>query len=91
LNSVTIVTGTAAGFAGNGQLGDTVTATATCASGKLVAGGGNITGNNAKHYAAITSSYPSSATVWTVTATLLAGSFANGSPPSLTPYALCAA
>jgi hypothetical protein len=88
---VTRVTGTAAGFAGNDLLGATVTATATCASGKLVGGGGDVNGNNAKKYAAITSSYPSSATVWTVTATLVAGSFANGSPPSLTPYALCAA
>src|SRR6476646_3298826 len=91
LSSVTRVTGTAAGFAGNDVLGATVTGTATCASGKLVGGGGDVNGNNAKKYAAITSSYPSSATVWTVTATLVAGSFANGSPPSLTPYALCAA
>jgi hypothetical protein len=87
---VTIVTGTAAGFNGNDVLGDTVTGTATCASGTLVGGGGNITANNAKKYAVITSSYPSSSTVWTVTATLVAGTFVNGNPPSLTAYALCA-
>jgi len=88
--SVTIVTGAAAGFNGNDVLGDTVTATATCASGKVVGGGGNITGNNAKKYAVITSTYPSSGTVWTVTATLVAGTFVNGNPPSLTAYAICA-
>ena len=88
---MTVVTGTAAGFAGNDGLGATVTGTATCTSGKLVGGGGDINGNNAKHYAAITSSYPSSATTWTVIATIVAGLNTNGNPPSLTPYALCAA
>ena len=88
---MTRVTGTASGFAGNDGLGATVTATVSCSSGTLVSGGGDISGNNAKKYAAITASYPSSATVWTVTATIVAGTLANGSPPSLTPYALCAA
>jgi hypothetical protein len=83
--------GTTVTFAGNDGLGETVTATADCASGTLLSGGGNITGNNEKHYAALTSSYPSSDTTWTVVATIVAGTFANGSPPSLTPYALCGA
>jgi hypothetical protein len=87
---VTIVQSTAAGFNGNAVLGDTVTQTATCASGKVVGGGGDISGNNSRKYAAITSSYPSSGTVWTVTATLLNGTFAGGLPPSLTVYAVCA-
>ena len=87
---MTRATGSTIGFAGNDGLGTTVTATATCSSGTLVSGGGDVTGNNAKHYAAITSSYPSSATTWTVIATQVAGSFANGNPPSLTAYALCA-
>jgi hypothetical protein len=87
---VTRATGTAASFAGNDGFGTTVTATVSCSSGTLVSGGGNVTGNNAKKYAVITSSYPTSATVWSVTATIVAGSFANGSPPTLTPYALCA-
>ena len=91
LNSVHRDTGTTTGFAGNENLGATVTATATCTTGTLVSGGGDVNGNNVKHYAAITSSYPSSATTWTVTATIVAGSHANGNPPSLTAYALCGA
>ena len=54
-------------------------------------GGGDVTNNNDKHYAVVTSTYPSSATTWTVIATQVAGTFANGNPPSLTAYALCAA
>ena len=80
-------TGTTAGFDGNDGLGATVTATATCTTGTLVSGGGNVTDNNAgKHYAAITSSYPSSdGDTWTVVATIVAGNHANGNPPSLRP------
>ena len=91
LNSVTQVTGTTEPFGGNDNVGTTVTATATCPSGSLVSGGGDVNGNNGKHYAVITSSYPSSATTWTVIATLFAGTDANGNPPSLTAYALCGA
>ncbi len=84
-------TGTTSGFNGNNGLGTTVTATATCSSGTLVAGGGEVTGNNAKHYAAITASYPNgNGTTWTVVATIVAGNQQNGNPPSLTAYALCA-
>ena len=83
-------TGTTDAFAGNENTGATITATATCSSGVLVSGGGDVNGNNVKHYAAITSSYPSSATTWTVIATIVAGTNANGNPPSLTAYALCA-
>jgi hypothetical protein len=91
LNSVHRDTGTTAGFPGNVDLGGTVTATATCTTGTLVSGGGDINANgvNGKHWAAITSSYPSSATTWTVIATVVAGDQANGNPPSLTAYALC--
>jgi len=89
LSSVHRDTGSTEGFPGNANLGETVTATATCASGSLVSGGGNVTGNNDKHYAAVTASYPSSASTWTVVATIVAGTHANGNPPSLTAYALC--
>jgi len=50
-----------------------------------------VTGNNAKHYAALTSSYPGSATTWTVVATIVAGSMKTGGAPSVTAYALCGA
>jgi hypothetical protein len=55
-----------------------------------VSGGGNVTDNNVKHYAVISSSYPSNATTWTVVATIVAGTHAGGNPPTLTAYALCA-
>jgi collagen type I alpha len=90
LTTVTIVAGTAGAFPGNAAVGATVTSTATCASGKLVGGGANITGNDAAHtIAAVTSSYPSAAATWTATATAFVHT-ANGSPPSVTAYALCA-
>jgi len=88
---VTRQVGTTDAFTGNENTGATVTATATCSTGRLVSGGGDVNGNNVKHYAAITSSYPSSATTWTVIATIVAGTNANGNPPSLIAYALCGA
>jgi hypothetical protein len=91
VTAVARATGTTDAFTGNENTGATVTATATCPSGStLVTGGGDVNGNNVKHYAAVTSSYPSSATTWTVIATIVAGTNANGNPPSLTAYALCA-
>jgi hypothetical protein len=90
VTTVTIVAGTAGAFAGNAAVGTAVTSTATCASGKLVGGGANITGNDPAHtLAAVTSSYPSAAATWTATATAFLHA-ANGSPPSITAYALCA-
>ena len=89
MTTVARVTGTAQGFNGNDGLGATQTATATCSSGKVVGGGGDVNGNNPRHFAGITSSYPSSATTWTVIATILAGTQVNGNPPSVTAYAVC--
>jgi len=86
--TVTIVAGTAGAFPGNAAIGATVTSTATCSSGKMVGGGANITGNDAAHtIAAVTSSYPSAAATWTATATAFVHA-ANGTPPSVTAYAL---
>jgi Collagen triple helix repeat (20 copies) len=88
-NTVTIVTGTAVAFAGSAAVGATVTATATCASGTLMGGGANITGNStSNHMAVVTASYPSATSTWTAIATEVLH-FANGSPPSVTAYALC--
>ena len=90
MTTVTIVTGTAGNYPGNAAVGATVTSTATCSSGKLVGGGANITGNDAaRTLAAVTSSYPSAAATWTATATAFVHT-ANGTPPSVTAYALCA-
>jgi hypothetical protein len=80
-------------FTGNAAtLGEKRTATATCSTGTIVSGGGLISpnGGNDRHYASITASYPSSATTWTVIATVVSGSQDNGNPPSLQAFALCA-
>jgi hypothetical protein len=90
VTTVTKVTGTPSAWDGNDGLGVSVTAIATCASGKVVGGGGDVNNNGPRHYGAITSSYPSSATTWTVIATYVAGTYVPGSPASLTAYALCA-
>jgi hypothetical protein len=87
---VSIITGTPVTFAGNAAVNSTVSATATCPSGTMVGGGSLISGNDATHsIAAVTASYPSSAQVWTATATIMFH-VANGQPPSVTAYALCA-
>ncbi len=77
-------------FAGNADVGSTVSATATCPSGTMVGGGSLISGNSAtRAIAAVAASYPSSSQDWTATATIMLH-FANGQPPSVTAYALCA-
>jgi hypothetical protein len=87
--NVTIVTGTAVAFGGGAVVGNTVTATATCSAGTMVGGGANITGNSASnHIATVTTSFPSAANTWTVVATEVVHG-GNGSPPSVTAYALC--
>jgi hypothetical protein len=56
----------------------------------MIGGGANITGNAAANMiAAVTASYPSSATVWTVTGTIVVKA-ATGSPATVTPYTVCA-
>jgi hypothetical protein len=93
VNGVHTQAGTSVGFTGNAAtLGEKVTATATCTTGTIVSGGGllNPNGGNDRHYAAITASYPSSATTWTVIATVVSGDQTNGNPPSLQAFALCA-
>jgi hypothetical protein len=56
----------------------------------MVGGGASVTGNSASNaIAAVTSSFPSAANTWTATATELIHT-ANGAPPSITAYALCA-
>jgi hypothetical protein len=50
------------------------TATATCPSGTSALGGGGVTVNNGSGTLSLTNSYPSSSTVWTVTAARQSGS-----------------
>jgi hypothetical protein len=87
---VTQTIGTAATFKGNDAVYATVTSTATCSTGKMVGGGANVSNPNvAKKVAVVLQSYPSGAAVWTATAVLVYVN-GNGSPPSVTAYALCA-
>jgi len=87
---VTIVTGTPVAFAGSASLGTTVTATATCSTGKMVGGGAQITGNaTANAVAMLSASFPSATATWTVVAAEITHA-SNGSPPIVTAYALCA-
>ncbi len=77
-------------FAGNAGVGTAVSATATCSSGTMVGGGSLISGNStANAIAAVVASYPTSSQVWTATAAIMFH-VANGQPPSVTAYALCA-
>jgi hypothetical protein len=63
--------------------------TATCSVGKTIIGGGFITsGAGTPGQVVITASYPSSATVWTVGATV--DSTAGDSSFAVQAYAICA-
>jgi hypothetical protein len=81
-----MVTGTTAAFGGSDGVGSTKTVTVSCATGKLLSGGANIA-NGTNNQAALSSSAPTSNTVWSATATLvLSGS---GAKPTITAFALC--
>jgi hypothetical protein len=82
------VTGTPVTSAAGAVLGTQVTATATCAAGKVLLGGGTQITTSAGTGAVIESSYPSSTTVWTAV-----GEVTTALPPAdtftVTAYALC--
>jgi len=87
------VTGTAVTSSSNPAVGTQVSATASCAAGKVLLGGGaQVTATGGQQARVVlTSSYPSSTTVWTAQATVitaLSGSGA-GNTVTVTPYALC--
>jgi hypothetical protein len=90
VSSVSVQSGTSATFGGNNTLGEEQTVTATCTTGKFIGGGVTVTGNKAANgIATVTKSYPSSTTVWTAAAVITVH-VANGSPPVVQAYALCA-
>jgi hypothetical protein len=65
-----------------------LTVTATCTTGKFIGGGVNVTNTATTNIATVVKSYPSSTTVWTATAEITV--HANGNPPSVQAYAICA-
>jgi hypothetical protein len=93
LVGATIVTGPAVQNPSQAAANNIVTATATCATGKLVYGGGATVSNDGTNLPlsaiAITASYPNSTNSWTTTAVVLPGTFSNPRKLSVTPYALC--
>jgi hypothetical protein len=71
--------------------GDDVSATVSCASGKVVFGGGytlSYSSSSDEGLLTVRQSYPSAAGTWTVVATY-SGDMSSGHSVTLTPYALC--
>jgi len=90
ISTITFVSSAASTFTGSAAVGATVNATATCATGKAIGGGADITGNSAANaIAVLIQTKPSSATAWTATATEVVHA-SNGSPPSLVAWVVCA-
>jgi len=79
----------------NPGAGTQFSATASCAAGKVVLGGGaqvTVTGGATQQAKVmLTASYPSSTTVWTAQATVITALSGAGAGNTLTvtPYALC--
>ena len=80
------------GIAGD-NTGTQITATASCAAGEvLLGGGGDVTTNgvgNLKRRTVLASSYPSSTTTWTVVGVVTDSNLAATQTMSVTAFALC--
>jgi len=88
-SGATRVVGATVSSAAGAAQGIQVTATATCASGKVLLGGGaQVTTNDATRKVVLVSSYPSSATTWTAIGMVIAG-LSSGRYLYVTAYALC--
>ena len=84
------MTGTPVTSTGPGA-GTLVTATATCAAGKVVLGGGalvTVSSSSFDQRVALRSSYPSAAATWTAIAIVVTG-LPGGQSTTVTAYALC--
>jgi hypothetical protein len=76
----------------NPTAGFGIPVSATCSTGTLVGGGGNVTDTDPTpgHVAYLGASYPSSATTWTVTGRVGALNLTGGATMTMTAYAICA-
>ena len=84
----TLVNGTVQTSAANPTAGTAVTATATCASGKLLGGGARVTAPGQTQRVVLAQSYPSSATVWTAVGVVIT-TMTGGNTMSVQAFALC--
>jgi hypothetical protein len=85
------VTGTPVTSATAVAAGTLVTATATCASGKVALGGGariTVSSGVAEAFVSLRSSYPSAANTWTAVAVVTVG-LPLLTSTTVTPYVLC--
>ena len=85
------MTGTPVTSSTGAGAGTLVTATATCASGKLVLGGGarvTVSSGLAEAFVALRSSYPSATNTWTAIAVVTAN-LPLLTSATVTAYALC--
>jgi hypothetical protein len=82
------VVGTPVESAASPILGTQVTATATCAVGKVLLGGGARITTSGPTGAVVNSSYPSSTTVWTAVGEVTTA-FTLENTFTVTAYALC--
>jgi hypothetical protein len=85
------VTGTPVTSANGVGAGTLVTATATCAAGKVALGGGGritVSSSLAEPSVSMRSSYPSATNAWTVVA-IVNATLLPGTSTTVTPYVLC--
>jgi hypothetical protein len=82
------VTGVKVTSVANLGAGLTVTATATCAAGKVLGGGAQVTATAPLQRTALLQSYPSSTTVWTGVGVALAA-LGAGNTMSVQAFVLC--
>jgi hypothetical protein len=86
-----LVTGVPVTSAANAPRNTTVTATASCAAGKVaLGGGGQVTTTAAqKERAVLTASYPSGVGTWTAVGVVGIAALGAGQTMTVTAYVLC--
>ena len=84
--------GTAVTSSSSASEGTLITATASCAPGKMLLGGGaRVTTDDAGHAerTVLAGSYPSTATVWTGIGVVTGSNLGNGKHMTVQAFALC--
>lgn len=86
-----LVNGTPVISVANASRNTVITATASCAVGKMLLGGGGMVATTAtqKERVVLQASYPSSATTWTAVGVVAIAALGSGKTMTVTAYALC--